>query len=77
MGLCHHVARPVREDTPTDRCAAGDFAKGAGFGGRESGRFEGTGQRGIEGDAERIGKAENQPARQVGKGGTRPQIPHG
>lgn len=75
--MCHHVARPVRKDTATDRRAAGDSAKGAGFGGRESGRFEGTRQRGIERDAQRIGETENQLARQTRKGRARHQIPHG
>ena len=65
------------KNTATDRRAAGDSAKGAGFGGRESGRLAGTGQRGIERDAQRIGETENQPARQTRKGRARHQIPHG
>ncbi len=61
LGLRHHVARPVREDTAVTGAATADIAGGAGHGGGKSGGAPLAGQGCVTRHAEGIGEAQVQP----------------
>ena len=77
LGLRHHVARPVREDTAVAGAATADIAGGAGHGGGKSGGAPLAGQGCVTRHAEGIGEAQVQPDGQAGEGGTRDKVEDG
>ena len=69
LGLRHHVARPVREDTAVAGVATAHLAGGAGHGGGKPRSVASAGQGRVTCYAEGIGEKENQPSGEARKGG--------